>query len=213
MSYPLSHFDALFTFHRSFLEAHARKRVGLEDAEDIVCACYQAARRSLPHYQPARNLRSWLIGILNNLLLLYFRRQRAHHEDCSVDFTAVEAELSNVVDTQAALRAHDEAQHARLYRRIAAIDLTARQYECLQCTLAGQTQQQIALCLNISQRMVSYHMEAAQERLFSPDCEDDCLDASDFFWQCADHAIYRKPHSFDNQCTSEERERHRHQYK
>lgn len=219
MSCPLSHFDTLFTSHRSFLEAHARRRVGVEDAEDLVCACYQEARSSLPYYQPDRDLRNWLIGILNNLLLLYFRRVRAQHEDSSVDVAAIEVELSNVADMQSAATAHKTAQHRRLYRRIAAVDLTARQYECLQRTLAGDTQQQIAHCLHISQRMVSYHMAAAQERLsssYDEDNDDDCLDAFDFFHffcQCAEHAIYRKPHSFDNQSTSEERERHRHEYK
>jgi RNA polymerase sigma factor (sigma-70 family) len=226
MSYPVAQFDAQFCVYRTLLEARARRSVRREDAEDLVCLCYLEARKSLAHFHAdthfdhchsRRGLLAWLIGVLDNLLHLHFRQARMRHEDLYADPEL----LSDGPDSQTARSAHQEAEWQRLRRRMGAVDLTARQYECVLRTLNGETQQQIADSLHISQRMVSYHLQAAQQH-FSDynkaneknnknniEDEEDDFDALDFFCQCADKNIYRKPHSFDNQSTSEERESRR----
>lgn len=219
-------FDEQFAAYRSLLEKRARQRVTREDAEDLVVACYVEARASLATYCPARNLTWWLLGIIDNLLRTHARGQRVQREE----LYASDACPSDAQDTQTADGARQEAKHLWLRRRFARIDLTARQYECVARALGGETQQCIADAMHISQRMVSYHLQAAAARLkydHSPDegaengsgknelreDEEAALqadyDALDFFCECARHDIYRKPHSFDNQGTSEERERRR----
>ena len=230
-------FDEQFAAYRSLLEKRARRRVGREDAEDIVGVCYVEARASLASYCPARNLAWWLLGILDNLLRTHARQSRVQREE----LYASDACPSDAQDTQTLEGARQEAKHLWLCRRLARIDLTARQYECVARALGGETQQYIADAMHISQRMVSYHLQAAAVRLkydHSPDegaegglseydsgtgssesglreNEPDVLQADrhalDFFCECARHDIYRKPHSFDNQSTSEERERRRSQ--
>ncbi len=228
-------FDEQFAACRSLLEKRARQRVGREDAEDIVGACYVEARVSLATYCPARNLTWWLLGILDNLLRTHARQSRVQREE----LYASDACPSDAQDTQTADGARQEAKHLWLCRRFARVDLTARQYECVMRALGGETQQCIADAMHISQRMVSYHLQAAAARLkydYAPDeyaenggskydsatgrsenglRENEKADlqgerhALDFFCECARHDVYRKPHSFDNQGTSEERERRR----
>ena len=198
-------FDHDFAVQRAGLETRARRRVGREDAEDIVSQCYLEARKSLTGREGVRNLPSWLISILDNLIRLHFRRERIRSEeaypedDCSDDLLNARIRPNAFWDAQ------------QLSSILAAVDLTARQYECLQRTLDGETQQEIAADLRISQRMVSYHLQAALTHLCERQDEDAFLHPFDFFCECAQHAVYRKPHVFDNQSTSVERERRRYE--
>lgn len=198
-------FDAQFVRLRPMLEAYARQRVSFEDAEDLVSGCFLQARHSLAIYRSERDLTAWLKGILENLLRLHFRRVRIRRED-SYDSNATPIEREAKGEREAAQKF---ALRRRLYMRIAAIDLTARQYECLLRTLEGETQQQIATGLGITQRAVGYHLQLAQEHLRDfPKGKPD-IDRFEFFYDCAHHPIYRKPHSFDNQSNSLDREQHR----
>ncbi len=201
----VAEFDARFSRLRPLLEAYTQRRVSFEDAQDLVSGCFVQARHSLAVYRSERDLVAWLKGILENLLRLHFRRLRIRRED-SVDGDDLPVEREAKGEREAARKA---ALRRRLYQRIAAVDLTARQYECLLRTLAGETQQQIAASLGVTQRAVCYHLQSAQEHLrdFSKGKPD--IDRFEFFYECAHHPIYRKPHSFDNQSNSIDREQHR----
>ncbi len=201
----VAEFDFQFARHRSALEAYARRSVGREDAQDLVSGCYLLAREALAVYRPERSLFAWLVGILDNLLRRHFRRIRIRRENLyGIDTCTLDG-----VDTGAAKTTRQAAWHWRLCARLAAVDLTARQYECVILALRGQTQQQIGRSMGISQRMAGCHLQAAAERLrdFTDDLET--WGAAAFFDECAQRTIYRKPHSFDNQSNSVEREQHR----
>ena len=230
----LSVFDEQFALCRSLLEKRARQRLSQEDAEDIVSACYLEARHSLAAYCSERSLGWWLLGVLDNLLRQRSRRRWVRSEE----LYAADACPEEICDEQTAAGARQEAQRLRLQNRLRAVDLTARQYECVARALNGETQQRIADAMHISQRMVSYHLQAAASRLRIEHSaeqggaeqsghnergaepagaheaelkEAEDWHALDFFCECAHQVIYRKPHSFDNQSTSEERERRRYQ--
>ena len=200
----VAEFDTRFSRLRPLLEAYTRRRVSFEDAEDLVGGCFTQARHSLPAYQSERDLVAWLKGILENLLRLHFRRIRIRREDSYGDDLPVEREAKGEWEY-----ARKSALRRRLYRRIAAVDLTARQYECLLRTVGGETQQQIAASLGVTQRAVGYHLQAAQEHLRDFPNGNPDIDRFEFFYECAHHPIYHKPHSFDNQSNSIDREQHR----
>ena len=201
----VAEFDTRFAQLRPRLEVYARLRVSREDSEDLVSECFTRARHSLAAYQSERDLLAWLRGILENLLRLHFRQLRIRREvDCEGEDASVEREAKGEREA-----ARTIALRRGLYRRIAAVDLTARQYECLVRTLEGDTQQQIAARMGISQRMVSYHLQAAQTHLRDVRESRQELDRYEFFYECAHHPIYRKPDSFDNRSNSVDREQHR----
>ncbi|CEK19827.1 RNA polymerase sigma factor, sigma-70 family [Chthonomonas calidirosea] len=144
---------------------YAARRVGTQDAEDVVQEALLAAwnaRDDRDVIPPPSEFLAWLRRFVDYACASYLRRRFLHPVE-----TLTEAQEQTIEQrpappplTELLLRYRQE-----LYRLLQTVPLTQRQHFCLSAWLNGQSQFQIAATLRVDPKTVWEHLDAATRKL------------------------------------------------
>jgi len=155
-------FALLFRRHADGLSRYVTRRLGQQNAEDIVAEVFLTAFRQRDRFDPSRaDARPWLHGIAANLI-------RRHHRDetrwlRALERTGVDPVADSAADLAEARLTADAAARA-VAAAVAALGPQQRDVVLL-ITWAGLTYDQAAEALGIPEGTVRSRMNRARSRL------------------------------------------------
>lgn len=122
----------MYVDHGADLFRYLARRVGRDQAEDLLADAFRSAIESYDRFDPSRGSeRVWLYGIASNVLRHHWRREQRH-------LTALQrigGQSATTVDPLLTVpdRVDAESSSARLLQAVAALDPTDREVLLLRC--------------------------------------------------------------------------------
>lgn len=173
---------------------YAAKRVGAQDAEDVVQQALLAAwnarddRTELPSQA---ELIAWLRRFVDYACASRLRALFLHPEEPFGE--EVEKQLEQRPSPPPLIELQ-QAYRQELYRLVQTVPLTQRQRYCLCAWLAGQSQFQIAATLRVDTKTVWDHLDAATRKLKRAAISEKVA-IMEAYYEDVNRSIYRPPES------------------